>query len=217
MPEVQEVFRMATQKVRPDPGALERQQRGQRRRTVRRKMTAIGSVAALVAVAALFAVRIAGGTREQVPLDQGSSSTPGTEAVKPVGFVTFDGSTCSLELTDKRIEPGVALFTLVNATEQRAVFDSYELVEGFTIRSFDAGIARVRRGNENGKPGQGFPEAKSGPSQEVRYLGSELVPANSTGSLVLSTYSGKQAIVCLKPYEGLGLGPFGIVGPITIG
>ena len=28
MPEVEEVFRMATQKVRPDPGALERQNRG---------------------------------------------------------------------------------------------------------------------------------------------------------------------------------------------
>ena len=32
MPDVQEVFGMATQKVRPDPGAMERQSRNQRRR-----------------------------------------------------------------------------------------------------------------------------------------------------------------------------------------
>ena len=37
MPDVQEVFRVATQKVRPDPGALERQQEQQRRHTTRRR------------------------------------------------------------------------------------------------------------------------------------------------------------------------------------
>ena len=42
MPEVQEVFRMATQKVGPDPGAMERQHREQRRRTTRRKAGVYG-------------------------------------------------------------------------------------------------------------------------------------------------------------------------------
>jgi hypothetical protein len=45
MPDVQEVFRMATQKVRPDPGALERQHRNQRWQVTKRK----GGVYALVA------------------------------------------------------------------------------------------------------------------------------------------------------------------------
>jgi hypothetical protein len=55
MPEVEEVFRMATQKVRPDPGALERQNRGQRRRSNRRK----ASVYALVAVLMIVGIAVA--------------------------------------------------------------------------------------------------------------------------------------------------------------
>ena len=57
MPDVQEVFRMATQKVRPDPGALERQQGQQRRRTTRRKAGAYALAAALTAAIAVVAVR----------------------------------------------------------------------------------------------------------------------------------------------------------------
>ncbi|MGA9160021.1 MAG: hypothetical protein WB297_04045 [Actinomycetota bacterium] len=48
MPEIQEVFRMATQKIRPDPEALDRQHRGQRRRVVRKKATVYALVAVLV-------------------------------------------------------------------------------------------------------------------------------------------------------------------------
>jgi WD40-like Beta Propeller Repeat len=55
MPEVEEVFRMATQKVRPDAGALERQNRGQRRRSNRRK----AGVYALVAVLMIIGVAVA--------------------------------------------------------------------------------------------------------------------------------------------------------------
>jgi len=50
MPEIQEVFRMATQKVRPDPEALDRQHRGQRRR-VAQKMAAVYALVALLIVA----------------------------------------------------------------------------------------------------------------------------------------------------------------------
>ena len=56
MPEVQEVFRMATQKVRPDPGALERQNRAQRRRNNRRKAGVYVLVACLTVAAVLIAV-----------------------------------------------------------------------------------------------------------------------------------------------------------------
>ena len=41
MPEMQEVFRMATQKVRPDPGFVDRQYENQRRQSRRRKAGAL--------------------------------------------------------------------------------------------------------------------------------------------------------------------------------
>jgi hypothetical protein len=75
MPDVQEVFRLATQKVRPDPGALERQHRGQRRHVARKKIAVYALVAAFVIagmVAGISALRSGdGGT--QIP---GSPPTP---------------------------------------------------------------------------------------------------------------------------------------------
>jgi Tol biopolymer transport system component len=96
MPDLQEVFRMSTQKVRPDPGALERQQRAQRRRVAGRKYGAIGLVAALalVAVAVLLATRQPGGGTQ--PADSGGPLvSPSTDA--PAGtalgaqIITADG------------------------------------------------------------------------------------------------------------------------------
>jgi hypothetical protein len=55
MPEVQEVFRMSTQKVRPDPGALERQHTRQRRSSVGKKVGAF-AVAAAIGLAALVVI-----------------------------------------------------------------------------------------------------------------------------------------------------------------
>jgi len=46
MPDLQEVFRMSTQKVKPDPGALERQHTRQRRRSVGKKVGAFALAAA---------------------------------------------------------------------------------------------------------------------------------------------------------------------------
>lgn len=75
MPEVQEVFRMATQKVRPEPGALERQFQGQRRRSTRRKAGALGLAAALAITALVVAVQASretgrGGTT--LPAEEGT-------------------------------------------------------------------------------------------------------------------------------------------------
>jgi hypothetical protein len=56
MPEVQEVFRMATQKVKPDPGALERQYRDQRSRVARKKTGVYALVAALVVAAVVIGI-----------------------------------------------------------------------------------------------------------------------------------------------------------------
>ena len=61
MPDVQEVFRMATQKVRPEHGFIDRQQDRQRRRARDRKLGALALVAALGIAAAVFAIRLTGG------------------------------------------------------------------------------------------------------------------------------------------------------------
>ena len=58
MPEVQEVFRMATQKVRPDPGALERQHRNQRWQVTKRKGGVYALVAALVIAGTVIGVGV---------------------------------------------------------------------------------------------------------------------------------------------------------------
>jgi Tol biopolymer transport system component len=56
MPDVQEVFRMSTQKVRPDRGFTERQESHQRRRMRNRKLGAYAVVAAMIAVGAIAIV-----------------------------------------------------------------------------------------------------------------------------------------------------------------
>ena len=212
MPEVQEVFRMATQKVRPDPGALERQQRQQRRSSIRRKVGAYGLVAAVVGAIAVVAVRAGVDSGEQVAGNQPSSPTTAPGA-QPVGIVTFDGSTCSMEITADRIEPeplGFVPFRVVNATEKRVMFDSWRLLEGYTFRAFEATIERDRRLAE--KPGnQGaFPSER-----EVLYLGSDVIPANSSDIIAPRMTPGQHAIVCLHPFEG-DFRPFGIAGPIIV-
>jgi Tol biopolymer transport system component len=55
MPDLREAFRLSTDHVAPDPGALERQLRRQRARTIKRKVSAFAAVAAvLVMIAGLL-------------------------------------------------------------------------------------------------------------------------------------------------------------------
>jgi Tol biopolymer transport system component len=65
MPDVQEVFRMATQKVRPDPGALDRQLSQQRSRRVNRKVGAFVLVATMLVVAGVVALSAIGDTPDR--------------------------------------------------------------------------------------------------------------------------------------------------------
>jgi hypothetical protein len=214
MPEVQEVFRMATQKVRPDPGALERQQRGQRRRTIRRKVGVYGLVAALVAGIAVVAVQI-GRTGAGEPIGEPSSVSTAPDGAAPVGTVTFDGSTCSVQLTADPIESGVVVLDIVNATSERVMFDMWRILDVYSFEEFETAIDRLRRRQEAGKEGS-FPEGESGPGQQVVYLSSDIMRANGSGRIVSSMSEGPHAIVCLKQYEGLGLRPAGIAGPIGV-
>jgi RNA polymerase sigma-70 factor (ECF subfamily) len=104
MPEVQEVFRMATQKVRPDDGFVERQQANQRRRARNQKLGALALVAAL-GIGAVTAWVITTGERADPtgtpvgndPSGTGSTGSPDVDVVEttetswyvqgPEGFV----------------------------------------------------------------------------------------------------------------------------------
>jgi hypothetical protein len=215
MPEVQEVFRMATQKVRPDPGFADRQY-DHRRKQERSSKLAAFAMAAAIGVAAIVLVLVnRPGQEATTPGAEAPTVNPAEPEAGPVGTVTFDGSTCSMEITADRIEPGplgFVPFRVVNATEKRVMFDSWRLLDGYTVRAFEATIERDRRLAE--KPGnQGvFPDQE----REVSYLGSDVIPANSSDIIVpqMST-PGHYAIVCLQPFEG-DFRPFGVVGPIVV-
>ncbi len=76
----------------------------------------------------------------------------------------------------------------------------------------------MRRSAENGQPGHGFPDWR-GSGREVTYLGSDIIPANSSGTVVATMSSGRHAITCLQPYEVNGrtrLLAFGIGGPFVV-
>ena len=74
MPDVQEVFRMATQKVRPDAGFTDRQLDHQRRRARNRKAGALALAAALGVAAAVFAISLAGDEERSKPAVQPAPS-----------------------------------------------------------------------------------------------------------------------------------------------
>ncbi len=212
MPDVQEVFRLATQKVRPDPGALQRQQIQQRRSMTRRKVGAYAVAAALIAAIAVIAVRAGIGSSDHVRVGSQPSTPAVVPGAQPVGTVTSDGSTCSINFTATGpIEPGYVRFEAINDTDERAMFDSWLLSEGYTFRAFERAVRRDVRFAEEGKTQGAWPGA-----DKVTYLRSHVIPAHSSETIVVSMAAGRHAITCLKPYEGLGLRPYGIAGPITV-
>jgi hypothetical protein len=220
MPEVQEVFRMATQKVRPDPGFADRQHDHRRKQERRRKIGAF-AVAGAIGVAAVVLILVNDPAVESPTVNPANPAEPGSEAV---GAVTFDGSTCSLEITADRIEPesifGSVTFTIVNASDQRVMFDTWRLLDGYTFRAFETAVERTGRLAEAGKP---YPNDGPFPDQdtEVSYLGSQVIPANGSGTIVKRMSSGSYAIACLRRFEGAhrslrGFQPFGLAGPIVV-
>ena len=85
MPDVQDLFQRATESVKPDPGALERQHRGQRRRSLRRKAEVYALVAALVVVGAVFGSGVFRSLSEDRgrPANAPFESPGGTEQLPP--------------------------------------------------------------------------------------------------------------------------------------
>jgi hypothetical protein len=101
------------------------------------------------------------------------------------------------------------VFEAVNDTDERAMFDSWRLAEDFTFPAFERAVQRDVQLAEEGKGA--IPNA-----DKVTYLRSDVVPAHSSRTIVVPMASGIHAITCLKPFEGQGLRPFGIAGPITV-
>jgi Tol biopolymer transport system component len=92
MPNVQEVFRMATQKVRQGPGALERQVEKQRKAVRNRRLSVFATVLVLVVATVAAYALTRGGTRE-VPANGATISIaagagPGTMIDLQTGDVT---------------------------------------------------------------------------------------------------------------------------------
>jgi Tol biopolymer transport system component len=76
MPEVEEVFRLATNKVKPDPNALERQQRRQRSAARSSRVRVYVAVAAVIAAVAVGAVAVleAVNNHDRISVDNGSGT-----------------------------------------------------------------------------------------------------------------------------------------------
>ena len=94
MPEIQEVFRMATQKVRPDPEALHRQHRGQRRR-VAQKRAAVYALVALLLVAGLAIGISTLGSDDVQPAGSGSNPPPPETAEQTLSIVDVGTGTAT--------------------------------------------------------------------------------------------------------------------------
>ncbi len=84
MPDVQEVFRMATQKVRPDPGALERQRRKQRWRLGKERVAVYALVAGLVIAGLVVGISTLGG-RDARPADRPDDGGPAAVEITEPG------------------------------------------------------------------------------------------------------------------------------------
>jgi Tol biopolymer transport system component len=94
MPEIQEVFRMATQKVRPDPEALDRQHRGQRRRVAQKRVAVYAMVVVLIVAGAVVAISTLGSDHGQ-PAGHGTTPPPLGAAEQTLSIVDVVSGTAT--------------------------------------------------------------------------------------------------------------------------
>ena len=85
---------MATQKVRPDPGALERQHRGQRRRVAQKRAAVYALVAVLLVAGAVVGISTLGSDNEQ-PAGEGSNPPPPETAEQTLSIVDVGTGTAT--------------------------------------------------------------------------------------------------------------------------
>lgn len=212
---------MTNKQMEPDVDPRREQEKRPRKANRNKKVGAF-AVAAAICLAACSGPGDAGPVENATtPADEAPTVNSAEAGAEAVGTVTFDGSTCSMEITADRIEPGVVSFEVVNGSEQSVMFDSWQILEGYTFRQFETAVERARRLAEAGKPypsqGGPFPDQET----EVQYLQSDVVPANGSGSIVTTMSPGPHAIACLQRFEGAhgsfrGRQPYGIAGPIVV-
>jgi len=94
MPEIQEVFRMATQKVRPDPEAIDRQHRGQRRRVAQKRAAVYALVVVLLVAGAVVAINTLGSDHER-PAGEGSNPPPPQAAEQTLSIIDVGTGTAT--------------------------------------------------------------------------------------------------------------------------
>jgi hypothetical protein len=126
MPEVQEVFQMATQKVLPDPNSLERQHREQQRHVVKQRATVFVLVGALVIGAAVFGVAA---LRDDP--NEGTIGSPPT--ARPIPAIPDAGT----------LEPGRYVFGTDDAGLDESYRITMEVPDGF--EAFER-VAVLKRG-----------------------------------------------------------------------
>ena len=126
MPEIQEVFQMATQKVRPDPEALERQHHGQRRRVAQKRAAVYVLVAVLVIAGVAIGISSLG-SDDVTPA--GSGSNPSTVPSSTPQHLSSGGD----------VEPGTYVVTAIDPDFDVSyaitvtVPDGYQAFDGWGI------------------------------------------------------------------------------------
>lgn len=139
MPDVQEVFRMATQKIRPEPGFVERQFDSQRKRVRNRRFGALALAAAIGVVAVVVVIRA---------VDDGTGTQPGDQGT---GVPTAE----AIPLPDGALEPRRYVFTADPSLDasHRITIDvpeGYEGLDGWAAVKFgtdQTGVATVAIGD----------------------------------------------------------------------
>ena len=137
MPEVQEVFRMATQKVGPKPGALDRQLDRQRRSSGGRKVGAFAVAASFIAIAvAVFAL-----TRNSGDSTQVATQPPAVPVPTTAGLYTVDVATGALRSFP---DPGGVGFTTSPDGSKIAFWsDSDGSQQVFVMNADGSGVQQV--------------------------------------------------------------------------
>ncbi|RPH73793.1 hypothetical protein EHM76_04900, partial [bacterium] len=96
MPDVQEVFRLATQKIDPEQGFVERQHQHQRQRTRNRKLGALALAAVIGLVAVVVVIRAA---------DDGTGTWPAVEPTLTPPAGTAPESAYLIDLNSGEMTP----------------------------------------------------------------------------------------------------------------
>ena len=130
MPEMQEVFRMATQKVRPDPGFVDRQHENQRRQSRRRRAGALVLVAVLVIAGVVVGISTlrSGDEGKVIP---GSAPTPTATPVLP--------------LHSGALEPGTYVVSTIDPDFDASYRITMDVPDGYEGFPDGSGVAKLGR------------------------------------------------------------------------